>query len=88
MGSGCMVWETASTRGGQQKGGVRRGAKHLSLPWLFYSRPLELGQLSLGTGGFFCWGCLYSSCLFIAAVSAAVVSINKQDLKLPSSYEG
>lgn len=88
MGSGCMVWEAASTRGGQQKGAVWRGAKHFSLQRLFYSQPLELGQPSSGTGALFYWGCLHSSCLFIAAVSAAMVSINKQGLKLPSSCEG
>lgn len=52
---------------------------------LFYSQHQELGQLSLGTRGLSSWDCLRLSYLFIAAVFADVVSINKQDLKLPSS---
>lgn len=88
MGSGCTGWEAVATWGGQQKGGAGRGAKHLFLQQLFYSWVLELGQLSSGTSGLFCWGWLHSSSLFIAAVSAAVASISKQDLRLPSSHKG
>ena len=57
------------------------------MQWLFYFQPLELGQLSLGTGGLLFWGCLHSS-LFIAGISTAAASVNKQDLKLPSRHEG
>lgn len=88
MGSGCTVWEAAAAQGRWQKGGAGRGAKHLFLQWLFYSRPLELGQLSSGTRSLFCWGWLHSCSLFIAAVSAAMAFTNKQDLKLPSSCGG
>ena len=47
------VREAAAAHGGWQKGGAGRGEKHLFLQRLFYSRPLQLGQLPLGTGGFF-----------------------------------
>lgn len=72
---------------GQQEGAAEGGEKPLSSQQLLYFQPLELGQLSLGTGGLLFWGCLRSS-LFIAGVSTAAASANKRDLKLPSRHEG
>lgn len=59
--------------------------EHLFLQ--IYFQPLELGQLPLETRGFFLLG-LAAFTLFVAAVSAAMVAINKQDPELPSSRRG
>jgi len=64
----------------------RRKASLLAASVLFSAS--AIGAAPLGDWRLFCWGWLHSSSLFIAAVSAAVASVNKQDLKLPSSREG